>query len=78
MASGMRSHQRQTGHYPIPPQTPPAPDTPTPEYRLATQALDEATAATKKRAKKERQRQRRQTRYDLIKDMYVNMIYIFS
>jgi arylamine N-acetyltransferase len=78
MESGMRSHQRQTNHYPIPLQTPPASDTPPPEYRLATQALDEAAAATKKRAKKERQWQRRQARYDLIKDMYVNIVYIFS
>ncbi|KAG9084030.1 hypothetical protein FRC06_004268, partial [Ceratobasidium sp. 370] len=71
---GRRSHQRQKGHYPAPQPQPPTQTTHPSGYSLSPQTVDAALTSAKKRAKKERQRQKRQAWYDLIKEIVLKMV----
>ncbi|QRV85193.1 hypothetical protein RhiJN_13211 [Ceratobasidium sp. AG-Ba] len=76
--SGRKSHQRQKEHYLAPVPHAKQQVSPKRTYQFNPNTLDEAAVAlekrVKKQAKKDRQRQRRQARYDLIKEIVLKMV----
>jgi hypothetical protein len=66
---GRASHQRQKDHFVVPRSTVLEQGDTSPEYRLNIDTVETTLALIKRRAKKDRQKKRRQARYDLLKEM---------